>query len=169
MGLIINPLKESNMARNKTTEETDPEKLKMMMTADLYLEPKENEPDNSDDTNKTYDTPSESVEEDTESGNEKPKIKAKSAGKKKNKLAAYKDLFMKKPRIVYRRQRSIHFEDELYFEIKEIVQFTNSPISLPDFINNLVKHHLETYKEEIYEVRNEYVEYIREVLSAKKE
>lgn len=148
------------MAKKKTTEEINQEKLKMMMTADLYLKPNENEPENNDDTDKTDDTPSKSVEEDTESGNEKPKIKAKSADKKNNKLAAYKDLFMKKPRIVYRRQRSIHFEDELYFKIKEIVRFTDSPISLPDLVNNLVKHHLETYKEEIHEVRSEYVEYI---------
>lgn len=57
----------------------------------------------------------------------------------------------------------------LYFKIKEIVQFTDSPISLPDFINNLVKYHLETYKEEIYEIRSESVEYIRVVFPAKKE
>ncbi len=119
MNLIINPLKENIMAKKKTTEEIDPEKLKMMMTADLYLKPNENEPENNDDTDKTDETLSESVEENTESGNKKPKIKAKSADKKNNKLTAYKDLFMKKPRIVYRRQRSIHFGDELYLKLKK--------------------------------------------------
>lgn len=146
MNLIMNPLKLNDMAKKKTTEEIDPEKLKMMMTGDLYLKKEENELENNDDRDKTNETPSELVEENIESANEKPKIKTKSVDKKKNKLASYKDLFMKKPRIVYRRQRSIHFEDELYFEIKEIVRFTDSPISLPDFINNLVKCHMETYK-----------------------
>lgn len=161
------PLKESNIARKKT-EEVDSEKLKMMMTGDLYLKKEENEPANNDATDKTDETLPESLEEEVESRNEKSKIKDKFVDKKRNKLAAYKDKFMKKPRIVYRR-RSIHFEDELYFKVAEIVRLTELPISLPDFINNLEKHHLGTYKEEITDMKDEYIEYMRKVFSPKKQ
>lgn len=138
------------------------------MTGDLYLKKEENEPANNDATDKTDETLPESLEEEVESRNEKSKIKDKFVDKKRNKLAAYKDKFMKKPRIVYRR-RSIHFEDELYFKVAEIVRLTELPISLPDFINNLEKHHLGTYKEEITDMKDEYIEYMRKVFSPKKQ
>lgn len=60
----------------------------------------------------------------------------------------YTELFLSQPAIRPRRQRTILFDDELYDRVYNLIKVPGG-ISFSNFMFNLVKHHFETYKDEV--------------------
>lgn len=60
----------------------------------------------------------------------------------------YIEVFLSQPAIRPRRQRTMLFDDELYDRVYNLIKVPGG-ISFSNFMFNLVKHHFETYKDEI--------------------
>lgn len=65
-----------------------------------------------------------------------------------NIIILYAELFLSRPLVKPRRQRTMLFDDELYSRIYRLINVPGG-ISFSNFMFNIVSHHFETYKNEI--------------------
>jgi hypothetical protein len=75
--------------------------------------------------------------------------------KKKNRLK-YADLFLVQQKYAETKQTTIMLDKRAYSLIKNILK-TTERTTLANFINNVMNHHFSEYKEEIDEVKKEYI------------
>lgn len=143
------------MTNKRKVVRVDEEKIKMMMAGDIPMKVGPEDIMELNEHNKNDKAPWEMTEEEKAAKREADRKKSEK-GNKKNKEGDYKELFVSKPRVINRRQRTIHFEEELYSEVLKIAKISGK-VSVADFINNLVKHHLEAYEDDINKMKKEWV------------
>ena len=144
------------MAKRKIVE-VDEDAIKKMIAGDIpswvpnntLAEEKENQndDDHNDKQNKNLNTNYEDIDNE---GSE-----LKTTRKRKNKLK-YSDFFLIQQRYSETKQTTIIFDKRIYSSIRNILKTTDG-ITLANFVNNVLIHHFNEYKEDIDELKKEYI------------
>lgn len=155
------------MVKRKVTQ-VDEAKIRQMIAGDAPVESPGQKPasslekENADvkaDTSETLDGKI-PVEEKCESVKEKIQDEynnSKTGKRKKDKSGYYKDIFLinnRKP--AARRQTTLQLSETTYRKITKLLKVTDG-VSLAVFIDNMLQHHFEEYKDEIEEIQRTYM------------
>lgn len=72
---------------------------------------------------------------------------------KRKKASAYESLFMQEAGITARTGKLVYIRKEHHDKVKKIIQVIGkNDISIFSYIDNVLSHHLETYRDEISEL-----------------
>lgn len=98
----------------------------------------------------------EEKEEDNESNNiDSDSADSKKYAKRRKNKSSYTELFLSKPGPASRRPSTIHLDDSNYRDISLVTKITDN-LSIANFINNVLTHHFEVYRNEIDETVKDY-------------
>lgn len=157
------------MAKRRQVVQVDEEKLKMMMAGDIPLkvdpdkdivissirsEKRNDIPVNSEQA-KGEDITLDSTDTEKSGSMESDTTNSPRDGKRKKNRVSYTGQFLYKPGPGSRRQSTIHLDESNYRNIFLILKVTDN-LSIANFINNVLTHHFELYKNEIDETIKEY-------------
>lgn len=99
------------------------------------------------------DLKSEIIEESDNSRKEENISKGTRKKKPKN---DYQDIFLVRQRNSSHRQTSIILGEDVYSAIQKILKVADG-VSLANFVNNVLRHHFSEYKDEIMELRRNFM------------
>jgi hypothetical protein len=140
------------MSKKRQIIQVDEEKLKMMMAGDIPMKVEPGDLTIIEEENGKS-KPDLQKEEKDIPVQEKPNPTEDRVNKKrKTGKDKYMELFLSKPPVKLRRQRTIMFEEELYLKISRLVKNLPREVSFPNFLINVMNHHFEVYQDDIDEI-----------------
>lgn len=156
------------MRKKRQVVQVDEEKLKMMMAGDIPIKA---DPDK-DVVISHIDTKKDTVAFSDNEPQEKVKAEecripvedddlennssdSKKYTKRRRNKSSYIEQFLTKPGPASRRPSTIHLDDNNYRDICLVTKITDN-LSIANFINNVLAHHFELYRNEIDETVKEY-------------